>query len=94
MIELILDIFKFRINKAFDKSSLRMSIERKFKKNKVAEIPNLVAERKPLSCELSLRGVRNERLSNPLISKRLLRSCFPRNDRKSVNWRVFVQALI
>ncbi len=42
----------------------------------------------------SLRGVRNERRSNPLVSKRLLRSCFPRNDMKSVIWRVFVQTLV
>jgi len=48
---------------------------------------------KTLGSERSLRGVRNERRSNPLVSKRLLRSCFPRNDMKSVIWRVFVQAL-
>jgi hypothetical protein len=30
---------------------------------------------------------------NDDISRRLLRSCFPRNDRKRVIWRVFVQTL-
>ena len=30
---------------------------------------------------------------NDDISRRLLRSCFPRNDGKSVIWRVFVQTL-
>ena len=43
--------------------------------------------------ELSLREVRNERRSNPLIFRRLLRSYLPRNDRKTVIQGVFVQAL-
>jgi hypothetical protein len=42
---------------------------------------------------LSLRGVRNERQSNPLSIRRLLRSYLPRNDRKSAIWRLSVQPL-
>ena len=40
-----------------------------------------------------MRGVRNERRGNLFISRRLLRSYLPRNDRKSIIQTVFGQAL-
>ena len=40
--ELLLDIFKFRIIKAFDKTPIRRNIERKMKKKKINEISNLI----------------------------------------------------
>ena len=40
--ELILDIFKYKINKAYDKTPIRRKFERKINKNKINEIPNLV----------------------------------------------------
>lgn len=42
MIELILDILKYEIKDVFYKSGIRRAFERKMKKGKVQEIPNLV----------------------------------------------------
>jgi hypothetical protein len=40
--DLILDIFKFRISRAFDKTPIRRNIERRLKQSGIDEIPNLV----------------------------------------------------
>ena len=40
--DLILDILKYKINRAFDKTPIRRKIERKINQNKINEIPNLV----------------------------------------------------
>ena len=41
-LHLILDIFKYRIERSFDKSPIRRKIERQLKKKDVDEIPNLI----------------------------------------------------
>ena len=42
-VEFILDILKYQIDRAHEKSGLRRMIERSFRRNKVREIPNLYA---------------------------------------------------
>lgn len=42
MVDLILDVFKYQIIRSVGKTSIRRKIERKLKKKKVFEIPNLI----------------------------------------------------
>ncbi len=42
MVEIIIDVFKYQIKRSPDKTPIRRNIERKFKKKKVDEIPNLI----------------------------------------------------
>lgn len=42
LLDLIIDIFKYRIKDSFDKTPVRRKIERKLKKKRADEIPNLV----------------------------------------------------
>ena len=74
-------------------ANLAASRSRHISSPKIAQLRLNSAWTKTPDSERSLRGVRNERQSNPLLFKRLLCRYAPRNNRKNVIQEVFVQAI-